>query len=472
MIINKTQSNLNNINFNDIIIPIKLQHPSRRVQVLENGKAMQLLKSYQKIPQIITEFHSPIMVNSIKLRKDSNYSFQQSQQQPDKESKQIKIDQENVTSKFKSMNPQSSLPQIPLSAMNTQTKLSDLTRSSNFVQSPKNSDTKRSLVRSQFKTNSNNHKNNLINNSTTTGSSKDSSQNQSSQQYQIYAKNIIYSYCGKPRKRKVNVSAKSFIVYDCLENRIISQRKCNRRMEIASLTKIMTFYITMVILKQLNLKSQDIKVKVTKKASETIGTTAELKYNDILTIQDLLYGLMLPSGNDAATLIAQAIGTIILFYEADKRLDSKLIDIEQMSAEGHYYNVELKSHQCPIEIFISKMNHYSTLMGQQNTQFACVHGLANEDNYSSCHDIVLLSLECMKYDTFQQPLYNQKSYEWKNTNKLLDKGFFGIKTGVTDSAGPCLASAYRSNEMEYYIIVVLNLMKLFHCYNMQNTKSL
>ena len=75
-------------------------------------------------------------------------------------------------------------------------------------------------------------------------------------------------------------------------------------MEIASLTKIMTFYITMVILEQFNLNFKEIKVKVTKKASETIGTTSELKYNDILTIQDLLYGLMLPSGNDAATLIA------------------------------------------------------------------------------------------------------------------------------------------------------------------------
>ncbi|CAD8054516.1 unnamed protein product [Paramecium sonneborni] len=470
MIINKTQSNLNNINFNDIIIPIKSQHPSRRVQVLENGKAIQLLQSYQKIPQIITEFHSPIIVNSIKLRKDSNYSFQQTQQLNEKESKSMKMDSENVTSKFKQINPQSSLPQIPLSTMNTQTKLNDLTRSNNMVQSPKNSDTKRSLVRSQFKTNSNNQKQNIINNSTTTGSSKDSSCNQSNQQYQICAKNIIYSYCGKPRKRKVNVSAKSFIVYDCIENRIVSQRKSNKRMEIASLTKIMTFYITMVILEQLNLNFKDIRVKVTKKASETIGTTAELKYNDILTIQDLLYGLMLPSGNDAATLIAQAIGTIILFNEADKYLDCTLLDIEQMSAEGYYYNVQLKTHQCPIEIFINKMNHYSNLIGQQNTQFACVHGLANEDNYSSCYDIVLLSQECLRYDIFHQvisckeyiskSINNSKYYEWKNTNKLLEKGFFGIKTGVTDSAGPCLASAYRSNEMEYYIIIVLSCKNL------------
>lgn len=75
-------------------------------------------------------------------------------------------------------------------------------------------------------------------------------------------------------------------------------------MEIASLTKIMTFYVTLVILEELKLNLKEIRIKVTKKASETIGTTAELKYNDILNIEDLLYGLMLPSGNDAAVLIA------------------------------------------------------------------------------------------------------------------------------------------------------------------------
>lgn len=66
----------------------------------------------------------------------------------------------------------------------------------------------------------------------------------------------------------------------------------------------MTFYVTLLIVELFNLNLKEIKVKVTKKASETIGTTAELKYNDILSIEDLLYGLMLPSGNDAAVLIA------------------------------------------------------------------------------------------------------------------------------------------------------------------------
>ena len=73
----------------------------------------------------------------------------------------------------------------------------------------------------------------------------------------------------------------------------------------------MTFYITLVILEKFRLHPKDVRIKVTKKASETIGTTADLRYNDILSIEDLLYGLMLPSGNDAAVLIAQAIGTIM-----------------------------------------------------------------------------------------------------------------------------------------------------------------
>lgn len=66
----------------------------------------------------------------------------------------------------------------------------------------------------------------------------------------------------------------------------------------------MTFYVTLLTIELLNLNIKQIKIKVTKKSSETIGTTAELKYNDILSLEDLLYGLMLPSGNDAAVLIA------------------------------------------------------------------------------------------------------------------------------------------------------------------------
>ncbi|CAD8146297.1 unnamed protein product [Paramecium pentaurelia] len=461
MIGNKTSSN--SVNLVDFINPALLHPPSRKIQLIEQTKTIKLLKSYHKIPQIATEFQSPMIVNNLRNKNESLYSLPFQQQLLEKDRQITKIESE-TSNKTRSNNPLHSLPQIPLAIINTQAKLIDLSRTNNMIQSPQNSDTKRSLISPKLKSNSNRSNKNYTCNSTTTGSSKDSSSQIANTQQSNLTKNIMDSYYGKPRKRKLNVTAKSFIVYDCIEHKTILKRKSNKKVEVASLTKIMTFYVTLLTIELFNLNLKQIKVKVTKKSSETIGTTAELKYNDILSMEDLLYGLMLPSGNDAAVLIAQAIGTIILFQQQNKRLDLKLIDIEQLSAEGYYYNHEFRFQYCPIEVFIKQMNKYSQQIGQQNTQFACVHGLANEDNYSCCNDIITLSIECLKYELFQTVISSKeyvvkslyKQYEWKNTNKLLDKGFFGIKTGITDSAGPCLASAYRSNEMDYYIIIVLN----------------
>ncbi|CAD8045853.1 unnamed protein product [Paramecium sonneborni] len=467
MIGNNTSSKFNSVNFVDFINPNLLHPPSRKIQLIEQVKTVKLLKSYRKIPQLVTELQSPNITNSQRNKNESICSLQQSQQIHDKD-RQITKNENEISNKTRQNNPQNSLPQISLAFVNIQTKLNDLNHTNNIIQSPQNSDTKRSLIPPKLKSSSNVSIKNYTCNSTTTGSSKESCSQIGNQLQFNLPKNIIFSYCGSPRKRKLNVTAKSFTVYDCIEHKIILKRKSNKKVEVASLTKIMTFYVTLLIVELFNLNLKEIKVKVTKKASETIGTTAELKYNDILSIEDLLYGLMLPSGNDAAVLIAQTIGTIILFNQYNKKLDLKLIDIEQLSADGYYYNHQFRFQYCPIEVFIKQMNLYSHQIGQQNTQFACVHGLANEDNYSCCNDIITLSIECLKYELFQTVISCkeyvlktlQKQYEWKNTNKLLDKGFFGIKTGITDSAGPCLASAYRSNEMDYYIIVVLNCKNL------------
>ena len=108
----------------------------------------------------------------------------------------------------------------------------------------------------------------------------------------------------KTHKRKIGVSAKCFLVFDCKNNKTLTQRKANRKYEIASLTKIMTFYVTLKILEKHKMNPTKLFIKVTKQSSEVIGTSAELKQNDILSVYDLFYGLMLPSGNDAALLLA------------------------------------------------------------------------------------------------------------------------------------------------------------------------
>lgn len=79
------------------------------------------------------------------------------------------------------------------------------------------------------------------------------------------------------RKRKIGVSAKSFIVLDANLNKTVCQRKSNRRYEIASLTKIMTFYAALQTLRRLNIEPPRLHIKVTRHASEVIGTSAELR---------------------------------------------------------------------------------------------------------------------------------------------------------------------------------------------------
>lgn len=84
------------------------------------------------------------------------------------------------------------------------------------------------------------------------------------------------------------------------------------RREIASLTKIMTFYTVLHLLKKFNLDEASTMVKISANAANTIGTSAELKEGDTLSVYDLMHGLMLPSGNDAAIALAEYFGELLL----------------------------------------------------------------------------------------------------------------------------------------------------------------
>lgn len=122
----------------------------------------------------------------------------------------------------------------------------------------------------------------------------------------------------------------------------------------------MTFYVSLLVIEKLEIDSKKLFIKVTRHASEVIGTSAELKNSDILSLHDLFFGLMLPSGNDAALLIAQGLGTILLRNERNQKLyDPNFIDVETLSAEGYYYNMDLRSHEDPIDVFIEQMNIYA-----------------------------------------------------------------------------------------------------------------
>lgn len=207
--------------------------------------------------------------------------------------------------------------------------------------------------------------------------------------------------------------------------------------EVASLTKIMTLYLSLHLYSKLRL-SKDTLVTVSECAAGTIGTTANLKTKDKIRLCDLMYGLMLPSGNDAATALAEYFGRTL---------------------PGNH----------PLANFIAEMNRAAKHLGLLNTVYCNPHGLMQKRNLSSARDTCKLASVAMGKNQFRK-IVNTQQYSatiisengtervvhWANTNKLLSLGFDGVKTGVTVNAGPCLCISKGTENGHRIVVTILN----------------
>jgi D-alanyl-D-alanine carboxypeptidase (penicillin-binding protein 5/6) len=113
-----------------------------------------------------------------------------------------------------------------------------------------------------------------------------------------------------------NITAKSCIVVDVLNGKTLFQKNENTKREIASLTKLMTAHVVIDLVHKMNIDPNITYVEVSYNASTQIGTSADLRPKEMVTITDLLYGLLLPSGNDAAVALAENFG-MYLYYESN-----------------------------------------------------------------------------------------------------------------------------------------------------------
>lgn len=221
-----------------------------------------------------------------------------------------------------------------------------------------------------------------------------------------------------------SVSAKAAVLIDAQTGCIIYSKNKDTRLPMASTTKIMTTLVT--------LESGDIDEEfvIDEQALLTEGSSMYLNQGDVVTKRELSYGMMLPSGNDAANAAALKIG-------------------------GNY------------DDFAGIMNRYAYEIGMKNTSFVTPSGLHDENHFSTAYDMALLAQEAMKNDIFREICATSKmkleDESWKypryltNSNKLLNKydGCIGIKTGFTDEAGRCLVSAAERNGI-MLIAVTLN----------------
>ena len=217
------------------------------------------------------------------------------------------------------------------------------------------------------------------------------------------------------------LNSRKCVVYDRISKTIIYGKNENVKSAMASTTKIMT---AIVVLENTDLNQE---VVVSKKAGGTGGSRLGLRAGDKVRIEDLLYGLMLRSGNDAAVALAEHVGG---------------------SVQG----------------FVELMNNKAVALGLKCTHFVTPHGLDDSNHYTTALELAKLSDYAMCNEKFAKIVgtkiatitVNGMPRQIANTNELLGvlNGVVGIKTGFTNNAGRCLATETKRNGMDIITVVL------------------
>lgn len=213
------------------------------------------------------------------------------------------------------------------------------------------------------------------------------------------------------------VSAKSAVLIDAKTGRILYEKNKNEQSLIASTTKIMT---ALVVCEHCNVLDR---MQIPREAVGIEGSSIYLQEGEILTIQELLYGMMLHSGNDAATALAIYCGGTV---------------------EG----------------FAELMNDTARKLGMKNSHFVNPHGLDAPNHYSSAYDLAVLAAYAMENPIFQKTV-SAKNMKFgqrylSNHNKLLWRvaGADGVKTGYTKAAGRILVSSATRNDRRLVAVTI------------------
>ncbi len=230
----------------------------------------------------------------------------------------------------------------------------------------------------------------------------------------IFALFCSAAIAGVPQPPPVpEIAARGYILVDFNSGQPIAQRNAVERMEPASLTKLMTAYLTFSALRQEHLKLKQT-LTVSEKAWRAEGSRMFVQPNTPVLVDDLIKGMIVQSGNDACIVLAEGIA----------------------GSE---------------EAFVQRMNEQARKLGMNATHFMNATGLPHPDHYTTANDLALLARAIIRDFPEYYPLYSLKEYKYNNIsqpnrNRLLwiDPTVDGVKTGHTESAGYCLiASAHR-----------------------------
>ncbi len=219
------------------------------------------------------------------------------------------------------------------------------------------------------------------------------------------------------------VPVRSYLLVDYQSDKVLAEMKSDERMEPASITKLMTGYVIYKALKAGKITLKD-PVTISEKAWRTSGSKMFVKLGTQVSVEDLLMGMVVQSGNDATVALAE--------YVAGSE-----------------------------DTFVQLMNQEAERLGMKNSHFTNVSGLPNAKHYMSARDIVALTRALIRDFPEHYPRYGVRSFKYNNIeqpnrNQLLltDPSVDGVKTGHTDSAGYCLVSSAKRNDMRLISVVL------------------
>ena len=222
-----------------------------------------------------------------------------------------------------------------------------------------------------------------------------------------------------------SVEAKSYIILDHHSGKLIAEKNADQAIDPASLTKIMTAYIVYEALEN-NSIAMDDQVKISKNAWRTEGSRMFIEPDSLVSVSDLISGMVIQSGNDASVALAEHVA----------------------GSES---------------VFAGLMNQKAEALGLKDSYFKNATGLTEEGHYSTVRDVALLSQRLIHdfpkhYELYAVHEFSYNKINQHNRNPLLyrDASVDGIKTGYTKSAGYCLVASAERDGMRLITVVTGN----------------
>lgn len=219
------------------------------------------------------------------------------------------------------------------------------------------------------------------------------------------------------------IGAKAWLLIDYNSGRVLAEHNSQQRVEPASLTKMMTAYLVLYEIRSGSISAND-QVRISEKAWRMKGSRMFIEVNSLVSVEELLKGLIIQSGNDATVALAE-----------------------------HVAGSE--------DAFVELMNQHARTMGMTGTHFTNSTGWPDPEHYTTPHDLAILSRVLIRdfpehYEWYRIKEYTYNDIRQFNRNRLLwlDERVDGIKTGHTESAGYCLVASAQEDDMRLISVVL------------------